>query len=378
MAFQYGEGEIGYFVPETTYATAVKPVATDAFPATRITIAPTYDRMTVPDRRGTRSVVQKVAGRKGATFTVEGSLRPSGTAGTAPDMADLLKHTFGTQTIVGATSVAYTLLKDPSGLFGTLYRKLPDILEGCYGSIVQSANFTFASDAFLVASFSGIASDTLRAGTGQANGAGSGATALIVDELDHYSKYGIVDVGGDDNSGAGYQITAVTHSTETATLESTATWSDNEAVVPFVPTGTITGDPLYGTVGSMSWDGGSTTVDIVSGSASINTGIGLFTPFGSETPTKVTLEGERTVTFEITMLMDHLQYQEVGEAYRKVQQSVVLTLGDTAGKRCKLRCPQTEIDAPELSGGSGLIEVTLRGDAIASASFEDEFNIIFD
>lgn len=376
MAIQYGEDEIGYFVPETTYATAVKPAATDAFPATSIVITPNYERVTVPDRRGTRSVVQKVAGKKGVSWSVEASVRPSGAAGTAPDLADVLKNTFGTQTVVTSTSVAYTLLKDPSGLSGTLYRKLTDILEGCYGAIVQSASFSFASDAFLTASLQGIGSDVLRSGTGQANGAGSSTATLISDDASHFSKYGIVAIDDDDNSGAGYQISSI--SAQTLTLESTASWSDNDAITPMVPTGTITGDPLYGTIGSMSWDGGSTTVDIISGSAKINTGLGLFTPYGSDVATKVTLEGERTAEFEITMLMDSLQYQKVGEAYEKVSQNVKLTVGSAAGARVRLNLPQTEIDSPELSGGSGLIQVTLRGDSIASSSFEDEFNIMFD
>ena len=125
-SFQYGEKRLGYFVAESTFGTGVKPAAGDGFVVTDMQITPNYEFHDVPDRRGTRSRMEQVPGRKGATITMSGTLRPSGVAGTAPDIGLILKHAMGTVSTPNST-VLYELVEDPSDLSGTLYHQLDDI-----------------------------------------------------------------------------------------------------------------------------------------------------------------------------------------------------------------------------------------------------------
>ena len=147
---------------------------------------------------------------------------------------------------------------------------------------------------------------------------------------------------------------------------------------PFAPSETTVGDALYGTVGSFSWDNGSTTVQIIGGNISMDTGIGLHErEFGTATPNSVVLPSARAVTFSITMLVEDTQYFNIGEAYNRTQQDITLVIGSTAGKIVTFNMDQAEVDPGPLGGAAGLVEVTLSGQAIATSSGEDEFTVAF-
>jgi len=383
MAFQYGEEQICYFVAETTLGTGVKPAGTDAFKITDCVITPNYDFHDVPDRHGTRSRMEQVQGRKGASWRCSGVLRPSGALGTAPDMGLLLKHGYGTETVVGGTSVTYSVLKDPTALFGTFYRKLDDILEGVVGAVVQTVSFRWGGNDFCTWEISGIGVDILEAGKDAANGSGSTSASLIVDDADFYEPYGIIQIDSDDNSGSGFQITAVNKTTETLTITPTHTWSDNDVVEPFVPAGTFAGSPIYGTTGKLSFDGDSTEVKHIGGSHTLNTGIGLHNEeFGSETAQAVILPSERTMDFTLDMLVRDTEAYRMGLFRRDVAQDVYVTLGDDASggaaARMKIDMPTARIRPAERSGGAGLVRVSLSGVALGTGTGENEGSLLFD
>jgi len=377
MSILQGEEIVGYFVPETTYGDKAKPTAAKGLRTSSLVITPVYDRPFVPERRNTRSRQERVDGKKSATWALRCVVRPSDTAGTAPDCGDILKHAYGTETVVGSTSVAYTLLKDPSALSASIYKHLEDLQEMCYGAIVQSVGVTFGGEDFAMFEFSGVAQDVGEAGKNQANGTGSSTDVFIVDDSDFFKAGGIVQIDGDDNSGAGFQIGSII--SETLYLDTAHSWSNDDAVIPFAPTATLAGSPRYGTVGQISLDGDSTTVQIISGSFNMATGLGLHTSqFGTQNPQAVTLEGERTCDFSVDMLVEDTEVFRMGHARSRVSQNVIITIGDTAGKRMKIKMPTAEIDPGARSGEDGLMRVSLSGVALASSSGEDEHSLMFD
>ena len=98
--FSYGSDLVGFFKAESTYGTAIKPAAADAFRATSITMGAPVGREFPGDRRNTRSRIERTITRTPVQpWSAAGILRPSGTAGTAPDIGDILKHTMGTETV---------------------------------------------------------------------------------------------------------------------------------------------------------------------------------------------------------------------------------------------------------------------------------------
>ena len=375
-SFQYGEKRLGYFVAESTFGTGVKPAAGDGFVVTDMQITPNYEFHDVPDRRGTRSRMEQVPGRKGATFTMSGTLRPSGVAGTAPDIGLILKHAMGTVSTPNST-VLYELVEDPSDLSGTLYHQLDDIQEGVVGAIIQTLNFSWNGRDFVTWDASGIGVDVLEAGTTLANGAGSSTATLTVDDADFFAPYGVIKIGSSDNSGAGHQITAVNYSNNQLTLESNASWSDNDPVIPFLPTMSNTGSPIYGTKGKLSLDGDSSEVKHTGGSLSINSGLDLHNDeFGSETAQAVVLAGERVIDHTIDMLVRDTTSYEMSLFRRDAAQDIVVTLGDGAGAQMVIDMPTSRIRPAPRTGTTGPISVSLSGPALGSGG-EDELTLLF-
>ena len=376
MATQYGEEQVGYAVAESTYGTAVVPAATDGFRVTSFDVTPNYDRPEVPEPLATRSLQERIAGRKSASWSISLINRPSGTAGTPPDYHLLLKHALGSYTNNASTSDVYTPLKDPSALSLSGYRLLEGILEGFYGGVVGNVTFNWSGDDFGTISFSGEAKDMLWAATSAANGTGSSATSLIVDDASFYSKYGVVEIAG---AASAKQITAI--SGQTLTIASSS-WSDNDVITPYLPAATVAGSALHGTTGSLSLDGNATTINSISGSVSVDTGIGLRNnTFGSSTPSGVVLPSRRSITGNLSFLVeDDSNYAKIrGEASEGVAQDVVIDVGTVAGSICRLDMSRCEFDAAPLSGGAGLIEVSVSFTALTSTvtAAEDEITISY-
>ena len=377
MAKQFGEDQVGYVKAESTFATGVVPAATDAFRCSSFDITPNHDNPEVPETRNTRSLQERVAGRKNCNFSIEMANRPSGSAGTPPDYHDFLRQAFGTYSTPSSTAT-YTLLKDPSALSLSAYRMLEGVQEGFVGGIVQSVQFNWGGDQFGTINFSGKAADILFAGTDAANGSGSSATSLIVDEGGYFSKYGIISVA----TAATTAIQITGHDgTNTLTIGS-STWADNDAVIPYLPAPTLAGNPLYGTTGSLSFDGGSSTISHISGSVSMDTGMDTFDrEYGSATPTDVILPQPRRVRWNLQFVIeDNGNYSELrGDSGAGKGKNVRLDIGTTSGTICRLESPNMELDMPPISGGAGLVECSVSGTALTStaAAMEDEFKVIY-
>ena len=374
--FSYGSDLVGFFKPESTYGVAVKPAAADAFRATSITMGAPVGREFPTDRRNTRSRIERTESRTPVQpWNATGILRPSGTAGTAPDIGDLLKHTLGTETVAGGSSVTYSLLKDPTALSASIYRSTTDLGEGVYGACVQTLNLTWSGDSYITWNAAGVAKDYIQTGNTLANGTGSSATALIVDDADFYTKYSVISLASTND----IQVTAVNYSTNTLTIASSS-WSDNAIVKPYFPSPTLAGDPLFGTSGSLSLDNGSTTITHLGGSITVTTGIDLLnTEFGGSSATDVVVPAYREVSGSVDFLVRKDEAHLFTEFRRQVQKDVVITLGTDSGKRLKINCNVTEFDPTQRdSPESDMIRYTANFVALASSSGEDEVTLVFD
>ena len=374
--FSYGSDLVGFVKAESTYGTAIKPAAADAFRASSITLGAPVGREYPNDVRQTRSRLSRTTSRTPVQpFSAEGILRPSGSAGTAPDIGLFLKHGFGTETVSGGSSVTYSLTKDPTALSLDLYRSVTDLGEGITGGVGQNISFNWSGDSYITWTVTGVGKDYIQTGNTLANGAGSSATALIVDDADFFTPFSVVKLG----STSDVQVTAVNYATNTLTIASTS-WSDNDPVIPYFPTPTLAGDPLYGTQGSLSLDNGSTTITHLGGSVQISTGIDLLnTEFGSSSSSDVIVPTYREVTGSIDFLVRKDEAMLFTEFRRKVQKDVVITLGTDTGKRMKINCNVTEFDPSQRdSPESEMLRYTANFVALASSAGEDEITLVFD
>ena len=374
--FSYGSDLVGFFKPESTYGVAIKPAAADAFRATSITMGAPVGREFPNDRRNTRSRIEQTITRTPVQpWSASGILRPSGAAGTGPDIGDMLTHAMGTATVSAGTSVTYSLLKDPTALSGAIYRSTTDLTEGVSGAVVQNLTFNWSGDSFVTWTISGIGKDYIQTGNTLANGTGSSATALIVDDADFFSPYSVISIASTDD----VQVTAVNYSTNTLTIASSS-WSDNAVIKPYVPTGSFAGDPLFGTAGTLSLDNGSSTITHLGGSISVNTGIDLLnTEFGGSSATDVTVPAYREVTGSIDFLVRKDEVNLFNEFRRGVAKDTIITIGDTTAKRMKINCNISQFQPSQRdSPDADMIRYTANLTALASSSGEDEITVVFD
>lgn len=376
---QYGSDKVAFFVAESTAFTAEKPAAANAVRVTDFSFGQPVGRAVVPDRKGTRSRMERGALRQPVVpWSLSGILRPSDAAGTAPDMGDIIKHAFGTEAVSASTSVTYSFLKDMTALTASIYGGLSSFQQGVRGAIVQSLSINWSGDDAVQWSASGVGANVIQAGKTLANG-GDTSTSLVVDDADYFTVGALIQIGGDDNSGAGFQVTAVNYTSNTLTIDTSHTWLDNDAVEPFLPAGTYAGNPLYTPAGSISFDNGSTTTRDISGSLTVNTGIDLLNnEHGSSEATDVILTGMREVDMSLDFYVKEDETYLMSEWRRKVSQDIIKVLGDTAGSRLKINMNTAEIDPADVSqGDDGAARYSANIIALGSSG-EDECTLVFD
>jgi len=216
-----------------------------------------------------------------------------------------------------------------------------------------------------------------------ADGAGVAASSLVVDDADFFTQWGLIQIGSEDYSGAGIQINAdPNHSTETLTLESTFTWSDNDIVRPHIPAATFIGNAKYGTNCTVSLDGGSTTVKVIRGSVVINTGLELMNQSSGHTgPDDITQQKlpEGRVDFNLELFVRRDETYLMSHAHRKVSKDLQIKLGTTATDRFTINMDTCEIDpAARDIGDSGPATWPLNGKALGSGSGENEIQLVQD
>ncbi len=109
--------------------------------------------LTRRDKTGSRTATIGQRGRGFGKWEYEGSLAPSGSLGTEPDFAPLLKALFGQDPTSGPGGLTYSFLDDPIPTFAMALYKTPDTLNQKigYGCVVQEVTFNIGAD---VAEFS--------------------------------------------------------------------------------------------------------------------------------------------------------------------------------------------------------------------------------
>lgn len=377
MAFEYGDDLVGFAKAESTFMTPISPAAGDAFRARQIALAPAgYDRTDPGDRRGTYSVINRIEGRHWATWSTTQLFRPSESLGVVPDMGPFLKGLLGTETINASTSVVYTQLKDRSALSMAIWAALSSTHLFVRGAVVQQCRIQWSGSDYIIFEFSGIAGEYGETGSTTTNGTGSSATALVLTDADFVSEGSRLSIGGNNNSGSGYGVTAVNYTTETATITPAATWSNGAAVIPYLPTATTLGIPIFGTAGTVSWDNGSTSIEVLSGDLTISTGMDLHNQvFGTSRPNAVIMAGKWNIAGNLTLAVNPAEFYLYSHARRQVQKDFKITLGGTAAKKMVIDMNVVEINpAPISVPDTGLATTSISYNALGTSG-EDNITL---
>ena len=375
---QYGDDQQGWIKAESTFDTDPTFAATNAFQARAITITdPDRNRTDPGDNRNTFSSIERVEGRQEVVpWSVTVLLRPSAALGTVSQMGPFLTMLFGTQTINASTSVVYTQLKDRGAVSGFMREKMTDIHRHASGCICNSLVMRFTGGDYVTFEFSGEAARYGETGTDAADGAGSLAMALIVDDADFFDINSLIQIDGSGTPGI--LVTAVDDATEALTIASRRTWSDGDVVSPWMEAFTpVAGDPIYGTKGSVSLDGGSSTINFLEYTLTITNGMTLHNREGGNSYPTAIVNGPWSFSGSLTYVMEALLLTRLSHARRKVQKDLRFIIGDTAAKRIQVDLDQVEFDPTDVPvGNTGLVEVNQPFTALGSSG-EDNGTLTF-
>ena len=383
-----------YVNEETTYidsenvATAfVKPAGTDAAVVLNASFTPAQERKVRDDARASRSALEQITGKKSATWSVESYVLPSGTAGTAPDLGPLFKGAMGTETVSGGTRVTYSLNTNQDlGSFSLTQffnETFMETLTGCYvnsmtisvaGGEEPKVTFEGESSGLYIPTTTSPSAAQLAAGesTATVDGSGTGTSFDVhAGEGENFKPGSVISVASDTD----LVVTAV--SNDTITVDSSITFTDDDEVKPFAPTETVAGSPIAGILGSLTLAGNSlpiTSFEVTV--ANNNKGI-ADEAFVAGTSDYV--PGFRDVTGSLSIRCRRDLAIEIGKRLDFGTQAIVVTCGDTAGKKLIVEIDDAEfevaaVDTPQ----SDEVVVPMNFRALATSAGEDEIVIKFE
>lgn len=303
MAFTYSarqglyiKEQTGTGVPSSSFA------AGDACAITTYSDDVTQAALTSNDKDGTFSPVIGNLDAKQVNWSATMDLRPSGTAGTAPDCNSLLKSALGLETVNAGTSVVYT----------------PHDTNEYYLSLLNSEGNTNIDYSMLWDAF--CSSITWRLGEGLATSEFSGGAVGYVS-----SKRFAVQSSEDKG-----RVTPL-------------------GSMPAIPgSATINGTPPQARQGSITIDGQTFSIFFRAGTISYSSGKSADGPgWGSSLPRGL-VRAKRSVSFEFTVvdtdtaeMTPILQKAETGTTI-----AITVVAGSVAGLRCTWTMPRVRLNNP--------------------------------
>lgn len=258
---------------QTAIGTAVRPAAADAIRVIEGSFETENIRHDVESSRPTRSRVERVTGAYKAGWKITKHLIGGAGAGTAPDDFNLWLSAFGSETISAGVSVTYGLdVASQARRFFTYHKGqvglLHEFLEGC---VVSKLGVRWNG------------SDPIRIeaeGPGRRRFAGGPVTLIAgttgsVWRTTNQARASLAQAAGtlwyqpgNDNGGLGWQlVTPGAHDSGGAgnadhTAEAAHGMTAGGQLLPFLPAETLSGSPISGAVGSLSYGPNTLSRDV--------------------------------------------------------------------------------------------------------------------
>lgn len=366
----------GFMKTETTFGTFAKPAATNAFKLKALQIDAKQERKDRDDNRTSRSVLERITGKKEVSYSLEAYVLPSGSLGVAPNLGPAFKAAFGTETVNASTSVVYSLSAGQAlGSLSIVREMNAAVMEAAFGAWVESLTLKVQGGEPPMLSMEGGASDYAHTGTGTLgailNAAATTATITAADIL-NFQAGSVVAFGADNNTSAGYQVTVVNTATNVITFTPGAAVgaANGAAVTPFVPSETTVGSQIAGVLGSLTID--AVAVPITGFELSLKNNIkAIGDEFGTALVTDY-IPGQREVTGTINLRARKDQILHLGKRWGFATRDLAVTCGTVAGKKLIIDVNYAEIEfAPLEVPDVEEATIQLPFKALASAG-EDE------
>lgn len=374
-----------YSKVETTKGTLICPTATDF---NVIAGQPDFGQQSSftnsPEIRNSRSLVSRFQDQKPAgSWSVPMLVRPSGTAGSVPDGAVMLKAGFGTETIVGGTSVTYgfTVASDLDTL--TLAIGYADMAWWLIGATVNEVKLTMSNKGALTFNFSGGYMKEYFAGYSELDSVtGSGTSvALASGEAVKFTVGALVQFyvssAWDDNTDAGYAITDINYTTDTLTLGTAApALASGDLIKYYLPESqTEVGSPIECRTGTVEF--ATVVTKVTSAESTLSNGIAyLEDEISSEDNPTDFVADQRSIKAATNMVLRTNDLLHFRRAQANTQVAIEILGGDTAGSLMAFNIPQAVGDTPAMSGDLQRM-AALNFTGLGTTSLEDEATLVF-
>ena len=378
MAIGLSRNQQVFAVEESTKGTLVFPAATDFIVCTgEVSIEQDAAWSDVEEIQNTRDVLERLQGQIPAgTWSLSMNFRAQA-AGSVPQGDVLFKCLMGSKAVNAGTSIVYSQGAKESF---TLWSLKDHFLEIAVGCSVDELVITPEKDKTITLAFSGKCMKKIWCGTG-ALGAGEveAQTVLTVSDEKQFGVGAFIwnVTQDDDNSGAGYEVTAIDTVAHTITIDPavpTGGWDSGDVLAPFLPTGTKIGTVVEGRKLALTFGGTATTVK----TASVNIKDAAYFLEDEVTSSGYCedfIDGEnREITAEMELLFRTEKVALFYDAFNNTTKIFQLILGSTAGYRMKVLCSYTKMMMPKPTFDGPAVKIPVSVKALGSSG-EDSCTI---
>ena len=379
----YGRQRKFFANPESPLGTFAKPEATDAAKIIKADFNINVERPDRTDSRATRSLLERVTGKKTVGWNVEAEVIPSGTAGTPPDLHPLYLGALPAYSNSPGTSDTYAPSASQTIGGNTMCQHFPETatdpngyMETIWGASVEEMSISVKTGESAKVKFSGVAMGFAATGNTTLNGAMVTSATMVVATATgrNISLNSVVKVAALDNTGAGYRVTVAT-ARPSFTIESAISADTAATVYPFTPTETTAGIPLIGIAGGFTVD--ETTIPFQSFDITVKNN---YKPLADEGLVQIhsdIIPGYRTVTGSVSFRARKDFIVELGKREDFGARALICTIGNVAGKRLVLTTTYAEFNfaaasLPEAEEGVITLPFVCLG-----SSGEDEISLAF-
>jgi hypothetical protein len=381
LALHFAKKQAAFDTIEAFAATdAVSPVLGS------MKLEPTQSFEKLKEAVGTASLQAEAKGQRGGKWSGQFYVKPAA-AGTAPDIGDILEAAMGS-VADGDTDVVYSLsdtAKIGLQLMQQVGSNLQQVASGGYVEQL-SIEASGASTPTITASGGYARHGWAAECVGPAAGISGGETTFTLPAA-HRGALGVgavVKLGTQDNSGAGYTVTAYNWDTGVVTFAPAlaaapgGSVAADAAIVPIAPTPTVGGTVIEAMQHSLSVAGVS--LGFISASVSLNTGIKGLDKEATTDRVNRLARGERVVEGELQVFfLDGATGNAAiaGRAWNGTTQAISLRLGpDAAGKRMTISIPKARLEVVAWSvPGDDVVTGSLKFVARQSSAAADEMTI---
>lgn len=382
----FGRECVVFAKAETTALVEIKPTTADQIlMAGDGSVAQELGFITDPQRRNTYSRLPDIPGRyEAGTLSFPMLVKPRA-VGTAPDGGQVLKALFGRETIVGATSVTYNLLRiSDIRQSMTVWIKQGHFVYRCIGTVFTKGAFPIkadnSEDALGQVKLDATCAEVRWTGTDElASATAAVDTTITVKDARKFTIDSYIEIGALTNTAAGFKVTGVNYSTNVVTITPAVGGivAIDSLVKPWLPVGSENGTIVHGRFGTVTRDGN--TLPLMSGEIGLDFPVKIMNEEknGQDFASRFATTGTRMVNADVQVLMDANATKWFYDGKVGVLGDFICNWGTVSGQRFKLTVKNQLLSAPAISGSEELL-VDLKGKGFATTAYDDEMTLVLD